>query len=166
MHEKFEVIKGSPEKDYTIYVDWDKCKRGKKNDVLYTTGYAPCLAVTLYDPITKKGSMAHIYNNFADDTKIKPDDVVDKLLRKIRIKDPSAYQRLEASISGESDVEEGGGISGIIKDNLENLGIPLIGEDLGDVPSWRCGYLFCDTGKVEVYHLDALNLGVLLRFTI
>ena len=150
MAEKFEIINGRHQYSEYICVDWDDHKISKGYNLLGTYWVSVCLAVTLYDPKTKKGALAHITEVAPDE--LQPENVIDTLLKELmngaKIDD---YQRLEATLVGEGKIRDGERAKApIVREKLRCHGIPIIMEDLSRGPV-REVFLCCDSGRVEVY---------------
>ena len=146
---KFRVHDGEPE--YLNYLDVKRnnYEIGKESDIIKALGIGPCLAITLYDSETKTGALAHINKySYTTDSKLIPDLILWSLFSDMNVKNMS---NLEASLSGESEIEKEYRISDIIREQLQQLKIPIIGEDLGDVKKGRIVCLDCYSGNVDVY---------------
>lgn len=149
----FEIINGTSELFRHYPVDWDAYEVCRENEIVWTTSISPCLGITIYDSIRKRGALAHITGWGLEE--VRPENIVDTLLRAARLK-TSDYTKLEAALAGESRSEMARSISkdptksSLVKKRLEELGIPLIGEDLGETPHGREIVLY-GTGKVRVY---------------
>ena len=150
MTDRFNIIEGSPKKDCLgNFVGWDDC--GVGYGTLWTHGIGPCLAITIYDEVRKMGALAHISGAKRGIPKMfSPEKIVETLYQ--RLEEPSG---LTATLSGESRIEDK--ISEIVKRELKNLNIPIVGEDLGDTTIGRSVYLHCNSGEVEVYRYQELE---------
>ena len=151
MSEKFVVKNSFPHNPGDVYVDQDHCESGDGYCVLYTDGVATCLAVTMYDPQTKRGVMAHISGLSTNPPDLMPDRVVDTLISRFDLTHLN-YLRLEASFAGEAFLypDDPDHKAPTVRTNLQNYGIKIIGEDLSPGPG-SLVYLDCYTGNVLVY---------------
>jgi chemotaxis receptor (MCP) glutamine deamidase CheD len=133
-----------------IHIGWPTSRVESNGRTLKTSTVNSCLAITLYDPITKKGALAHIKNT-QNPMKLKPKRVISTLLEKIDGSSTLDYKRLEASLSGEGALPKGRTrISPIVRKTIQDYGINIIGEDLKKGHT-RAVSLDCSTGKVKVY---------------
>jgi chemotaxis receptor (MCP) glutamine deamidase CheD len=126
-------------------VNWDDYDVGFTQ--LCTDGIGSCVAIALYASEAKKGILAHISGNqwpTVTPTKIYPENIVNTMVSNL-----GTFQKIEAVLAGESERETK--ISDLIKKKLYSLKIPIIGEDLGDVPVGREMLLDCSTGTVNIY---------------
>jgi chemotaxis receptor (MCP) glutamine deamidase CheD len=148
---KFQVFDRFP--DYLDYkfVNWDELRTGKDSEIIGTDSVASCLAITLYDPETRAGALAHISGWDHSPDELKPERVIDTLLRRLEGLGDIDYQRLEATLAGEGTIfAESQRSSSIVRKALMKYKIPIIGKDLCKAPG-RLVFLHCDSGLVEVY---------------
>ncbi|MFC7679583.1 chemotaxis protein CheD [Paenibacillus sp. GCM10028914] len=133
--------------------------------LLRTTGLGSCVGLTLYDPLLKIGGMAHIMlpsSSIAREGQLNLAKYADTALPVLlnKLKDMGASPgRLVAKMAGGSQMFAfaGAGDSMRIgprnveacKAGLEQLGIPLIGEDTGGNYG-RTVELDCTTGKFTI----------------
>lgn len=152
MSSEFQVLDNSVYPKNFKSVDWDKLKVGEGKDLIGTECVGPCLAITLYDPYIKKGVLAHLtQQRFAPD-ELKPENIVDTLLHNLNGCGNLDPRKLEASLAGESFIGlERELRSPFVKAKLMESGIPIIGEDLKGKRIGRSVFLYCATGKIEVY---------------
>lgn len=118
-----------------------------KEDILRTTGLGSCVGLTLYDPVTKVGGMAHIMLPLSDIAKNEnlnvakyADTAVPELIRQM-MELGAAKSRLIAKMAGGAQMFAFTGSSDIMRIGprniettklmLEQNNIPLIGEDTG-----------------------------------
>jgi chemotaxis receptor (MCP) glutamine deamidase CheD len=153
MHENFEVkIMFPVYTDYTNLRIWDKYVKGKENDLLRAEGIFYGLAITLYDPKTRRGVVAHISGK--DEGKWHPENVIDTLLKKLSEDEDIDCKRIQASLTGESISDLFGmRMSAKVENKTQELGINLIGKDLGKWMGEKIVFLHCNSGKVEVYRI-------------
>jgi chemotaxis receptor (MCP) glutamine deamidase CheD len=150
MVEKFQIFDGFHNHTVYKFVKWDDYAVGERNDLIGTDSVATCLAITLYDPQTGKGALAHISGLYNSPKEFKPERVIDTMLYGLSVRNTDC-QRLEATLSGEGLVcDKNLKNSPIVRTNLKDYGIRIIGEDLERGPG-RFVFLHCDTGAVEVY---------------
>ncbi|RQG99680.1 chemotaxis protein CheD [Natrarchaeobius oligotrophus] len=116
------------------------------DDTLKSYGLGSCLAIALYDPDSEIGGLAHAMLPDGDaaehNSDRKPgkyaDTAIRALLRRM-VERGASYTDVEAKIAGGSDMFEfdsfGDGVGkrnvDAAKAELEKLGVPLIGEDVG-----------------------------------
>ncbi|QLK25462.1 chemotaxis protein CheD [Natrinema zhouii] len=115
------------------------------DDTLKSYGLGSCLAIALYDPGSEIGGLAHVMlpdGDAADNSDRKPgkyaDTAIRALLRRM-VEQGASYTTVEAKIAGGSDMFEfesfGDGVGqrniAAAKEELEKLGVPLEGEDVG-----------------------------------
>ena len=150
--EEFEIKKGFPKylQEEYIHVSWDDYKTGQ--GILGTDSLGPCLGITLYNPETKKGALAHIDSITPSKTELYPKNVIDTLLKALDVKEN--HQNLEASLAEESIsfIKPEERHSHKIKKILAEYKIPVIGEDLEYHFAGKLLFLNCKTGKIESYH--------------
>lgn len=148
---KFQTLSGFKRYSHCRLIEDNDYTSGEGDDLIGTDGILPCLAITLYDPKTKKGALAHITG--LDDAleELMPGRVIDTLLNELGINE-SEYQRLEASMAGEGICYDETPISDIVRNTIHEHKIQIIGEDLCRGPS-RLVFLHCATGNVEVYRI-------------
>ncbi|MBU1203520.1 MAG: hypothetical protein KKG60_00440 [Nanoarchaeota archaeon] len=159
MKDKFQILRGTPVVNETIFVDWDECGVGEEKDIIRTDSVGPCLAITLYDRISKKGILTHITGDDFYREGLSPENVINTLLKKMNKNSKIKSGCLEISLAGEDMDFSSGFKSGLVKEKIEHYKIPILGGDLG--PSYGCGrqvVLYCDTGSVEVYRMIPLML--------
>lgn len=144
---KVEIVEGFPETVSGVQVDWDDYATGRNETRLWTGSLGPCLALSIYSPVLQIGTLAHLSQRKWPYVPgcMYPENVVDTLAAAIT----ADYATLEATLAGESQGEIG--ISAIIKKRLEELKIPVVGEDIGIVPIGREVHLDCNSGNVTVY---------------
>ena len=136
----------------------------KDPDVITTLGLGSCIGITLYDPITKIGGLAHVM--LPDSTAIKnnsnrakfADTGIEDLLKKVLALGASKT-RLVAKIAGGAKMFEVSGLSNMgnigeknalaSKAKLKQLGIKLIAEDTG-LNYGRTVELHCATGEFHI----------------
>ena len=150
MSSKFEIQTEHRFTPKTKFVHWSEIDFGSGKDILGTYAVGVCLAVTLYDPVTKKGGLTHIHpNNEHNPEHLYPERVLESLLKGVNgtLQD---YSRLEASMVGENDHDMGGPMSEIIVQCIEEKGIQLIGRDHGQLKGWDV-LLYCEDGRVRIY---------------
>lgn len=114
-------------------------------DTLKSYGLGSCLAVALYDLEVSVGGLAHVMlpdGDGVDNSDARPgkyaNTAIRTLLRRM-VERGATYTEVEAKIAGGSDMfefdsfGEGVGQRNIeaAKAELENLGVPLIAEDVG-----------------------------------
>lgn len=166
---KFSIYNGFRLIHHYDHVDWDEVKSAQGSKIIGTDGVNNCLVITLYDPSTKKGSLAHIMNLWKDSPKeCRPENIIDTMLESIDLSpDSPNLSTLEATLSGENprDFEPDVFMWSIVKPILAKYNIPIIGEDLGEITDkiyspflplkniepGRLVFLYCETGNVEVY---------------
>ena len=143
--------------DY-ISVGWDYWQIGKENQVLGTTQLAPCVGITLYDPVGKTGITSHITGHLNVDEDYSPGRIVDTLLKHLSRNNSFDLMKLEAAICGDKPIRTPDPLikSRTIEDRLKALGIKLIGKDVGECFYSRSMFLDCNTGNVEVYRPKTL----------
>ncbi|MFP8953614.1 chemotaxis protein CheD [Natrialbaceae archaeon A-arb3/5] len=115
------------------------------DDTLKSYGLGSCLAIALYDPETEIGGLAHAMlpdGDAAENSDRKPgkyaDTAIRALLRRM-VERGASYTAVEAKIAGGSDMFEfesfGDGVGqrnvAAAKEELEKLGVPIRGEDVG-----------------------------------
>jgi len=154
MTDKFQTFNGFPTHRNYKFVSWDNYAIGKGEELIGTEGVSCCLAITLYNPQNKTGILAHISMMDCSPEELKPERVIDTLLKQLNISGELDYKKLEATLAGEGTVLiESERNSPIVKTRIKNYEIPIIGEDLCEAPE-RFVFLNCDTGRVEVYRAD------------
>ncbi|HLD40344.1 MAG TPA: hypothetical protein VJB13_04340 [Candidatus Nanoarchaeia archaeon] len=147
-----KIVERSPSETGDIIVSpFNDYKTGSTR--LHTNGIGPCLAIALYDPIRKIGSLAHISGVIeVGKEAVYPHYIVRSLVAEIGV-----YQTLEAVLAGESlrPIK----ISDTVKRDLNFLNIPIVVEDLGDNGTHlgRAVTLDCQTGEVTIYRLPPLQ---------
>ena len=137
----------NPRERTGIYVGWDSYKVAEK-DALWTDGIASCISITLYDPLSKRGALAHISAAYFPEIPkfLYPENVIDTLTRELH-----PYQgQLEATLAGEA-FRLTKWASSLIRKKLQDSKILLVGEDLGNVTIGREVHFDCNTGEVTVY---------------
>lgn len=147
---KMRIVEGNPIEKGDTYVDWDDYEVSPNS--LWTDGIGSCLAIALYVPELKLGSMAHISGvrcpSIIPET-VYPENIVNTLASRLQ------KYKMEAVLVGEDSKRD---ISEIVKKSLNALNIPIVGEDLGSFGSTRGRevYFDCQTGEVTVYRLPSL----------
>ena len=149
----------------TIKVGMADLKTCKAPDSVTTIGLGSCCGITLYDPVTKIGGLAHIM--LPDSTAIRnnsniakfADTGIDELLRQVLALGASK-PRLVAKIAGGAKMfEVTGSVSSTInvgernaeasRKKLKELGIRLVAEDCG-LNYGRTVTLDCNTGEYRI----------------
>ncbi len=136
----------------------------KNPDVITTLGLGSCIGISLYDPVTKIGGLAHVM--LPDSTAIKnnsnrakfADTGIEDLLKKV-IALGASKARLVAKIAGGAKMFEVSGLSNMgnigqknalaSKAKLKQLGIKLVAEDTG-LNYGRTVELHCETGEFHI----------------
>ena len=136
----------------------------KDPDVITTLGLGSCIGISLYDPSTKIGGLAHVM--LPDSTAIKnnsnrakfADTGIEDLLKQV-LALGAHKNRLVAKIAGGAKMFEVSGMSNMgnigeknaiaSKAKLKALGIKLIAEDTG-LNYGRTVELHCDTGDYYI----------------
>jgi chemotaxis protein CheD len=134
----------------------------KNEGVIITVGLGSCVGIALYDPTVKTAGLAHIL--LADSTMFKNQsnpakfaDTAIPLLIEQMVKLGARPSRLQAKIAGGSQlfsfesslISVGEKNICMVRIVLENLRIPVIGEDLGGSVG-RTMKLFVPDGKVLI----------------
>ena len=154
MTNKFQTFNKFPKHRNYKSVGWDNYAIGEGEEVLRTDGVSCCLAITLYNSQNKIGILAHISMMEGSPDELKPERVIDTLLKQLNISGELDYKKLAATLAGEGTVlVESERNSPIVRTRIKNYEIPIIGEDLCEAPE-RFVFLNCDTGRVEVYRAD------------
>lgn len=140
----------------------------KSPDMITTLGLGSCVGITLYDPVTKIGGLAHIM--LPDSTQIRnnsniakfADTGIEELLRRV-LDAGAAKNRLVAKIAGGAKMFEVSGTSdmGRIGDRnaeaarakLAELGIKIVVDETG-LNFGRTIELYCETGE---FHIKAVG---------
>ncbi len=148
---KFQIFDEFPKYENYQIVGGDKYVIGEGKEILGTDGVSSSLAISLYNPKNKIGILAHILGVETSPDEVRPEKITDTLLEQLNISGEVNYKKLEATLAGESILFEGKRSSPIVRKKLQDYKIPIIGEDLCEVPEGRLVFLNCDTGKVEVY---------------
>lgn len=142
------------------------------SDILRTTGLGSCVGLTLYDPLSKIGGMAHVMlptSSIAREGQLNlakyADTALPALLNKL-IDMGASHSRLVAKMAGGAQMFAfaGAGDSMRIgprnvescKAGLEQMGIPLIGEDTGGNYG-RTVELDCTTG---IFTIRSVQMGI------
>ena len=136
----------------------------KDPDIITTLGLGSCIGISMYDPTTKIGGLAHVM--LPDSTAIKnnsnrakfADTGIEDLLKKVLALGANK-SRLVAKIAGGAKMFEVSGMSNMgnigeknaiaSKAKLKALGIRLIAEDTG-LNYGRTVELHCDTGDYYI----------------
>ena len=154
MKDKFQTFDRFPTYENYKIVGGDKYVIGKGKEILGTDGVSSCLAITLYNPQNKIGILAHILGVETSPDEVRPERIIDTLVKQLNISGELDYKKLEATLAGEGTVlVESERNSPIVRTRIKNYEIPIIGEDLCEAPE-RFVFLNCDTGRVEVYRAD------------
>jgi chemotaxis protein CheD len=120
-------------------------KGRESEDTLKSYGLGSCLAIVLYDPDSEIGGLAHVMlpdGDAADGADTQPGKYADTAIRAMlrrMVEKGAAYTSVEAKIAGGSDMFEfesfGDGVGNrnvdAAKEELEKLGVPIVGEDVG-----------------------------------
>ncbi|MBE6014545.1 MAG: chemotaxis protein CheD [Lachnospiraceae bacterium] len=140
----------------------------KSPDMITTLGLGSCVGITLYDPVTKIGGLAHVM--LPDSTQIRnnsniakfADTGIDELLRRV-VEAGANRSRLVAKIAGGAKMFAVSGTSdmGRIGDRnaeaarakLKELGIKLLADETG-LNFGRTVELYCETGE---FHIKAVG---------
>ena len=140
----------------------------KSPDMITTLGLGSCVGITLYDPVTKIGGLAHIM--LPDSTQIRnnsniakfADTGIDELLRRV-VAAGADKKRLVAKIAGGAKMFAVTGTSemGRIGDRnaeasrkkLAELGIRILVDETGENYG-RTIELYCETGE---FHIKAVG---------
>lgn len=140
----------------------------KSPDMITTLGLGSCVGITLYDPVTKIGGLAHVM--LPDSTQIRnnsniakfADTGIDELLRRV-VAAGADKKRLVAKIAGGAKMFAVTGTSemGRIGDRnaeasrkkLAELGIRILVDETGDNYG-RTIELYCETGE---FHIKAVG---------
>ena len=145
------IIEGTPPAEKgDSYVAWDDYEVSSTS--LWPDGIGSCVAIALYVPELKIGSLAHISGvrcpSIIPET-MYPENIVDTLASRL-----SKY-KMEASLAGEDGKND---ISKIVKRSLQAWNIPLVGEDLGSFGGTRGRevHFDCQKGEVTIYRLPPL----------
>lgn len=136
----------------------------KSPDMITTLGLGSCVGITLYDPVTKIGGLAHVM--LPDSTAIRnntniakfADTGIDELLKRV-IAAGANKTRLQAKIAGGAKMFAVSGTSdmGRIGDRnadaarakLKELGIRLLVDETG-LNFGRTIELYCETGELHI----------------
>ena len=136
----------------------------KSPDMITTLGLGSCVGITLYDPVTKIGGLAHVM--LPDSTAIRnntniakfADTGIDELLKRV-IAAGANRTRLQAKIAGGAKMFAVSGTSdmGRIGDRnaeaarakLKELGIRLLVDETG-LNFGRTIELYCETGELHI----------------
>jgi chemotaxis receptor (MCP) glutamine deamidase CheD len=153
MGENFEIKTSLPAYfDFTQLRAWEKYVRGEGSELLRADGILSGLAITLYDPETRRGVVAHI--SWKEKGEWDPENVVETLLGKIGIERHVGCRRLQASLVGEGVLppfEKRNSMK--VEGKIREFGINLIGSDLERWTGEKIVFLHCKNGKVEVYRV-------------
>ncbi len=153
MTNKFQTFNKFPNYENYKFVGWDNYAIGEGEEIIGTEGVSCCLAITLYNSQNKTGILAHISMRDCSPDELKPERVIDTLLKQLNISKGLDYKKLEATLAGEGILFEGQRNSPIVRSRIKDYEIPIIGEDLCEAPK-RFVFLNCDTGRVNVYRAD------------
>lgn len=138
--------------NFTQLKIWEKYATGEGDELLRADGVFSGLVITMYDPKTKRGAVAHISGK--DDGKWDPENVIDTLLRKMSEDVDIDCKRIQASLTGEGlSPPFGIRMSDKVEDKIRELRINLIGRDLERWMGEKIVFLNCKNGKVEVYRI-------------
>ena len=136
----------------------------KSPDMITTLGLGSCVGITLYDPVSKIGGLAHVM--LPDSTAIRnnsniakfADTGIDELLKRV-IAAGANKTRLQAKIAGGAKMFAVSGTSdmGRIGDRnaeaarakLKELGIRLLVDETG-LNFGRTIELYCETGELHI----------------
>ena len=140
----------------------------KSPDMITTLGLGSCVGITLYDPVTKIGGLAHVM--LPDSTSIRnnaniakfADTGIDELIRRV-VEAGASKSRLVAKIAGGAKMFEVSGTSdmGRIGDRnaeaarkkLAEHGIRILVDETG-LNFGRTIELYCETGE---FHIKAVG---------
>ena len=142
--------------------------RGSESqETLKSYGLGSCLAVALYDPDSSIGGLAHVMlpdGDAADGADTQPGKYADTAIRAMlrrMVEKGAAYTSVEAKIAGGSDMFEfesfGDGVGNrnvdAAKEELDKLGVPIVGEDVGGKQG-RTVEFDVETGGLKVRTAD------------
>jgi len=151
MTDKFQIFNRFPNHRNHKFVGWDNYAIGEGEELIGTDSVSSSLAITLYNPQNKIGILAHILGVEGSPDEVKPERIIDTLLKQLNVSGGLNYKKLEATLAGEGIVLAGSQRnSPIVRARIKDYGIPIIGEDLCRAPG-RLVFLNCDIGRVEVY---------------
>ena len=136
----------------------------KSPDMITTLGLGSCVGITLYDPVTKIGGLAHVM--LPDSTAIRnnsniakfADTGIDELLKRV-IAAGANKNRLQAKIAGGAKMFAVSGTSDMgrigdrnaeaARNKLKELGIRLLVDETG-LNFGRTIELYCETGELHI----------------
>ena len=136
----------------------------KSPDMITTLGLGSCVGITLYDPVTKIGGLAHVM--LPDSTAIRnnqniakfADTGIDELLKRV-IAAGANRTRLQAKIAGGAKMFAVSGTSDMgrigdrnaeaARSKLKELGIRLLVDETG-LNFGRTIELYCETGELHI----------------
>jgi hypothetical protein len=132
------------------YVAWNWFEIGRGERLLWTDEVYDRLALSMYDRVHRRGGLAHIAGNIADDSPLHPSRLVDTMIRELMREDDSDFMAVEASLVGAVRTD---GFADAIFRSLEDKRVSMIGtyEGVGKrntvIFNWQ-------TGAVQVYAED------------
>ena len=139
----------------------------KSPDMITTLGLGSCVGITLYDPVTKIGGLAHVM--LPDSTQIRnnsnkakfADTGIDELIRRV-VAAGASKSRLVAKIAGGAKMFEINSTSDMARigdrnadaarAKLKQHGIRILVDETG-LNFGRTIELYCETGAVSYTHL-------------
>ncbi len=138
-------------------VGWDTYEVGFGNEILGTVGLETCVGVSLYDPFREMGIVTHVTGHGNVNEDYSPNRIVDTILNKLSRYTGVNILDLEASICGERTFKGFEPVkSQVIENRFNELGIKIIGKDIGNCFFGRSMFLDCSNGNVEVYRPKSL----------
>ncbi len=132
----------------TIVVGMAALDIGKMGDIVTTLGLGSCVGVTLYDPLTRTGGLAHVMlprspNKATEQSRSKFADTALEDLYRLMIKAGASPSNLQAKMAGgahmfskamQKDVIKVGQRNAeVCKEILQSMRIPIRAEDCGGV---------------------------------
>ena len=144
-------------------------KTSRSPDTLVTYALGSCVGIMMFDPKSKTGGLAHIMlptssmvaNSASIDRMKFADTAVEDMLNSV-IKKGARKKDIRAKIAGGANMFKATGTNTFatigarnieaVRQELKRLGIPLVGEDVGN-DYGRTVYFFLDSGKVEIQSL-------------
>ena len=149
-NERFRIIYGNPDDIFWDYefVDWGEFSSPDARDKFTSVG--SCLAVSIYDNEQKSGILAHLTGMEMFDKYFQAQTLVDVMLHRLRTTQGSYSSKLEASLASGVFSEDLRlvDIDSVVR-RLQDLGIPIIGQDIGH--GYSRAVLLKRDGNVEVY---------------
>ncbi|NLJ84618.1 MAG: chemotaxis protein CheD [Halanaerobiaceae bacterium] len=146
----------------TVRVKMAEYHVGKSPDVLITIGLGSCVGIALYDDISKVGGLIHIMLPKSNDTEnLKPAKYADTgipLMIEKMVEAGAVRENITAKIAGGAHMFSSSGdmVIQIGKRNieavcqiLEDLNIPITGEDLGK-DYGRTMEFYTEDGRVKI----------------